>query len=80
MVRRYRIGEQNITQPPTLVVEVLSPGSARIDRLLKFSRYAEGGIAQYWIVDPRVPSIQVYDLVDGRMCWWLTGPSRFRYP
>jgi len=29
------------------------------------SRYAEGGIAQYWIVDPQGPSVQVFDLVDG---------------
>ncbi len=33
--------------------------------MIKFSRYAEGGITQYWIVDPRAPSIQVFDLVDG---------------
>jgi len=33
--------------------------------MLKFSRYAEGGIEQYWIVDPRVPSIAVYQLIDG---------------
>lgn len=26
---------------------------------------AKGGIQQYWIVDPRVPSIEVYDLADG---------------
>ena len=65
VVRRDRIGEKNITETPTLVVEVLSPGTARIDRMIKFSRYAEGGIPQYWIVDPRVPSIQVFDLVDG---------------
>ena len=65
VVRRDRIGEKNI-------VEALDPGgggcvpdSARIDRTLKFSRYAEGGIGQYWIVDPRVPAVEVYDLVDG---------------
>jgi Uma2 family endonuclease len=65
VVRRDRSGDKNITQTPTLVVEVLSPGSARIDRMIKYSRYAEGGIGQYWIVDPRVPSIQVFNLVDG---------------
>jgi Uma2 family endonuclease len=65
VVRRDRIGEMNIVQAPALVVEVLSPSSARIDRTLKFSRYAEGGIGQYWIIDPRVPSVEVYDLVDG---------------
>jgi Uma2 family endonuclease len=48
-----------------LVVEVLSPGTARIDRMIKLSRYAEGGIGQYWIVDPAVPSVEVYDLIDG---------------
>jgi Uma2 family endonuclease len=33
--------------------------------MIKFSRYAEGGIDQYWIVDPREPSTQVFTLVDG---------------
>ena len=65
VVRKDRIGETNITQTPTLVVEVLSPGTARIDRRLKFSRYAEGGIEQYWIIDPRAPSVEIYRLVDG---------------
>jgi Uma2 family endonuclease len=65
VVRKDRIGEKNITQTPAIVVEVLSPGTARIDKLLKFSRYQDGGIEQYWIVDPRVPSIEVYGLNDG---------------
>jgi Uma2 family endonuclease len=33
--------------------------------MIKLSRYAEGGVPHYWIVDPRVPSIQVFDLDDG---------------
>ena len=65
VVQRDLIGDKNIQQPPTLVVEVLSPGTARIDRMIKFSRYAEGGIGQYWIVDPAVPSVEVYDLAGG---------------
>ncbi len=65
VVRKDRIGEKNITQTPAIVIEVLSPGTARIDKMLKFSRYQEGGIEQYWIVDPRVPSIEVYQLADG---------------
>jgi Uma2 family endonuclease len=65
VVRKDRIGETNITQTPAIVIEVLSPGTARIDKMLKFSRYQEGGIEQYWVVDPRVPSIEVYQLTDG---------------
>lgn len=65
VVRKDRVGPRSITERPTLVVEIASPGSARIDRTSKLSRYAEGGIEQYWIVDPAVPSLRVYDLVDG---------------
>ena len=65
VVRRDRVGEKNVKEPPSLVIEVLSPSTARIDRMLKLSRYAEGGIGQYWLVDPAGPSVQVFDLVDG---------------
>lgn len=54
---------------PVLVVEVLSPSTARIDRTLKFSAYADAGVPQYWIVDPGAaetpPTVEVYDLTDG---------------
>ncbi|WP_020496214.1 Uma2 family endonuclease [Sciscionella marina] len=35
-----------------LVVEVLSEGTRRVDRVTKFSEYAEVGIPHYWIVEP----------------------------
>lgn len=76
VVRRDRIGTKNIVETPTLVVEVISPSSVRIDRMLKFSRYAEGGIPQYWIIDPRVPSIQVYDLVNGEYRLTASGQAQ----
>ena len=59
------IGEKNITAPLLLAVEVLSPSTRRTDRLLKRSRYEEGGIGSYWIVDPEAPSIEALLLVDG---------------
>ena len=65
VVRRDRLGEKNIVEVLTIAVEVLSPSSVRIDRLLKSARYAEGGISQYWIVDPQVPSVEIFDLHDG---------------
>lgn len=37
---------------PDLVVEVLSPSTVRMDRLLKLNRYAEGGVREYWLIDP----------------------------
>lgn len=81
VIKRDRLFEKAIGDPE-LVVEVLSPSSARVDRLLKFARYAEGGIGHYWIADPgvpgRPPSVQVYDLVEGqyRLTGEVTGDER----
>lgn len=50
-----------------LVAEILSDGTRKVDRILKFAEYAEAGIAQYWIVDLDQPtSLLTYTLVDGR--------------
>lgn len=38
-----------------LVVEVLSPGSYRTDRLIKRGEYADAGIPHYWLVDLAEP-------------------------
>ena len=34
---------------PDLVIEILSPSSASYDRLLKFKRYADAGVKEYWL-------------------------------
>ena len=45
-----------------LVVEVLSPGAEneRLDRELKLSLYSRQGVREYWIVDWRARTVQVY--------------------
>jgi Uma2 family endonuclease len=47
-----------------LAVEVISPGSRKIDTHMKPFEYAEAGIPHYWVVDldPPAPSITVYGL------------------
>jgi Uma2 family endonuclease len=45
---------------PDLVVEVLSPSTERIDRVIKFEDYAVHGVSEYWIVDPRKRTIEQY--------------------
>lgn len=49
-----------------MVLEVLSPGSVRTDRVTKFSEYAETGIPYYWLVDLAAPvSLSTYTLIGG---------------
>lgn len=50
---------------PDWVCEVLSPGHKGHDRVKKFRRYAEAGIAHYWMVDPQVRQLEVYALENG---------------
>ena len=66
VVHRADVGKKNLSAPLLLAVEMLSPSTRRKDELLKFSKYADAGVASYWIVDPDEPSIVAYDLIDGR--------------
>ena len=44
---------------PDLVVEVLSPSTARRDRTVKREIYERAGVREYWLVDIRNASIEV---------------------
>jgi len=50
---------------PDLIVEVISPGSIRLDRVVKFTEYEQTGVAEYWIVDPLAQIVEVYVLSRG---------------
>jgi Uma2 family endonuclease len=43
---------------PDLLVEILSPGTARRDRGEKLMLYAQSGIREYWIADARTRQIE----------------------
>ena len=47
---------------PELVVEVLSPGAAneRRDREVKLRLYSRQGVEEYWLVDWRIQTVQVF--------------------
>lgn len=43
-----------VTDPPRLVVEILSPSTRSEDTVRKSGEYAAAGIGQYWLLDPEV--------------------------
>lgn len=63
--RRPRPGDQFFEGPPDLVVEVLSPSTIRTDRIVKFNAYERAGVREYWLVDPKTRSVEVYTLTEG---------------
>ncbi|MFI7586741.1 Uma2 family endonuclease [Spongisporangium articulatum] len=57
--------ERHITGALLLAVEVLSPSTRRKDLVLKYAKYADAGVLNYWVVDPVTPSLVAYRLQDG---------------
>ena len=44
------------------VCEILSPSTARVDRVLKMPIYAREGVNHLWLVDPELQTLEVYVL------------------
>ena len=62
---RSKIQSKWVYGAPDLLVEILSPSTARNDRMRKKDVYAASGVPEYWIVSPEEQSIEVYLLRDG---------------
>jgi Uma2 family endonuclease len=64
-IRREQLhiaGKQRVEGSPDLAAEVLSPSSIRHDRLTKFDAYERAGVGEYWIVNPKGETVEVYAL------------------
>lgn len=57
--------DKRIIGAPDLIVEVLSPSTAKYDRDQKYTAYEQHGVGEYWIVDPAHDVIEVWTLGQG---------------
>jgi Uma2 family endonuclease len=62
--RKSILSQRGIEGAPELVVEILSPKTARLDKGLKRDIYARTGVEELWIVDPEAKEIIVYHLTE----------------
>lgn len=58
---------------PDLVVEILSKGTAKRDRGIKFEDYASHGVREYWLVDPRRQTVEQFRLDEEFMAFDAVG-------
>lgn len=56
--RTFMLGAANIA------IEIISEGTAAIDRGVKFEEYRKGGVLEYWIIDPEARDALFYRLND----------------
>ncbi len=65
--RNFIIKEGNgIVGVPDLIVELVSPGSVDKDRSVKKEVYERFAVKEYWIVDIRYQSVEVYRMENNR--------------
>jgi len=51
---------------PDLAIEILSPSNPKHDTLVKYKKYMESGVREYWTLDPQSKTVNVNILVDGK--------------
>jgi Uma2 family endonuclease len=73
------VTERGVEGAPDLIVEILSPGTARRDRREKAQLYARHGVRHYWLADPDARALETLELDGGRYreTARLTGDARF---
>lgn len=64
-VDRAAANRRRITEPPALVVEVVSPSTRSLDCITKKQDYERAGIEEYWIIDPDKNDLKFYGLSEG---------------
>ena len=60
-----RLDDRGCNGAPDFIIEIVSPSTARYDRIVKFNKYRDAGVREYWIVDPEEKFVYAYVLKDG---------------
>lgn len=72
VLKRYKSDKSKLTDrgctgAPDWIIEVVSPGSQRMDYMIKLFKYRTAGVREYWIADPKDKTVSVYDFANDDM-------------
>ncbi|MCM1106422.1 MAG: Uma2 family endonuclease [Blautia sp.] len=62
-----KLTDEGCCGAPDWIIEVVSPGSLRMDYMIKLFKYENAGVREYWIVDPLKQIVNVYDFAHNDM-------------
>lgn len=57
---KNKLTDRGCSGAPDLIIEVVSPGSRKMDYNLKNALYSNAGVREYWIVDPVKERTTIY--------------------
>ena len=55
-----KIDDRGCNGAPDWIIEIVSPGSTRMDYFDKLFKYRTAGVREYWIVNPMKKTVQTY--------------------
>lgn len=58
---KTRLDDRGCNGAPDWIIEIVSPGTERIDCGIKLFKYRSAGVREYWIINPRIRTVSVYD-------------------
>lgn len=58
---KSKLDELGCHGAPDWIIEILSPSTERIDCGIKLFKYRSAGVREYWMINPRLKTINVYD-------------------
>ncbi len=64
--RLHILKEDGVYGAPDLIIEILSPATAYYDLRIKFKVYEQHGVKEYWIVDPELKEMEIYQLQNNK--------------
>ena len=57
---KSKISNRGCEGAPDWIIEIISPGSTKIDYIIKLLKYRTTGVREYWIVNPIKNIVQTY--------------------
>ena len=51
---------------PPLIIEILSPSTARRDKLYKLNKYELAGVKEYWMIEPDLKLVSVFKIQENK--------------
>ena len=61
-----KLDDKGCIGSPDLIIEILSPGNSKKEMKYKFDLYEEGGVLEYWIVNPENRTMQIFILKENQ--------------
>ena len=61
-----KLDDRGMRGPPDWLAEILSPGTAHHDRVVKLAAYERAGVREVWLVNPMDRTLARYHLQNGR--------------